>query len=282
MKILISSDPKSLRTAKPCITVEAEYGSTLVEGSILTLAHHGDRGGNEPPSMRPNGIVAGAETIGISHVDLDTLGGILSVQGTKPGEASFWALSGFVDVNGPHRVSEAGASAADLARIQAYWAGASDVYPERDGSVSDVSDKLAALAVILAECLADNPARLQAGREEQAALADLNASSFRKLLPGGVILRESVGAFVNMLYTTPTGEVGRACVTHNPSEDVPNGAITASLAMPVEGVHVGNLLGEFFSPECGGHAGIGGTERGNARPVEDARRFASLLADKLG
>jgi len=280
-KIIISSNPENLTAANPDITIEAEFGGLVVEGRLLTLAHHGERSHNPPPSTRPNGLVEGAETVGVSHIDLDTLGGILSVAGTKPVAPGFWTLAGFVDLNGAHKLGESKASDADLRRLHAYWAGAEalPVYAPRDGSVDDVTEGVSKLAALVALVLADDEATLVAGDAHKAAKEALNSASFVRL-EGGIILRQS-GSFVNHLYVTPSGEVARAVVTRNPSEDVPNGAITASLADPVEGVNVGTLLGEVFGPEAGGHAGIGGSPRGIALTFADAERFTARLAEAL-
>jgi len=35
-----STSPDLLRTAAPHLTVEAEYGATVVEGTLYTAAHH--------------------------------------------------------------------------------------------------------------------------------------------------------------------------------------------------------------------------------------------------
>ena len=282
MKILISSDPKALNEAKPDVTIEAEYGAFVVDGRLLTLAHHGERGENPPPSTRKNDRVTDAKTIGVSHIDLDTLGGIMSVKGTKPEAPSFWKLVGFVDLNGAHKLDESGASEEDLRRLYAYWAGSKEirVIPPKDG-VADVTDQVSQLEDLVHDVISGNPELLEAG--DAFLMEEMNEKTFVELLPGNIILRRSK-EFVNHLYTTPDGVVARAIVTHNPSpaEELVNGAITASLKDPVEGVNIGELLGEFFTPKCGGHPGIGGTERGLERPESDARAFASLLAEKLG
>ena len=282
MRVLISSNPENLRAEKPCVTIEAEYGGVVVEGALLTLAHHGSRGHNPPPSTRPTGRVDGAETIGISHVDLDTLGGIMSVRGDKPEAPSFWELAGYVDLNGAHKLGASGASEADLRRLYAYWAASAEirVYPPRDGSVADVTALVDELAAVVLVVLADDQAALEAGDAFKAAEDKLNADSFLALSKDGVVMRSSA-AFVNHLYVTPDGQVARACVTHNPSEDLPGGAITASLADPIPGVNVGELLGRVFGPEAGGHAGIGGSERGKVRPFNDAETFAAKLAEAM-
>jgi len=282
MRILISSNPENLKAVNPDITVEAEYGKVVVEGRLLTLAHHGDRGHNAPPSQRPNERVQDAETIGVSHIDLDTLGGIMSVCGDKPEAPSFWKLAGFVDVNGAHKLGESGASDDDLRRLYAYWAGSESIkiYPPRDGSVLDITDDVTKLVDLVAEVLVDNDKVLKSGDAFKEAQNDLNHSSFIRMLENGVILRQASN-FVNHLYVTPDGQVGRAIVTHNPSEDLPGGAITASLADPIDGVNIGDLLGDVFGSEAGGQPGIGGSERGIARPMVDAEEFAQHLIEEI-
>ena len=116
MKILISANPEALKKEldnfSKTVTVEAEYGSVVVEGTELTLAHHGDRSGNPAPCLHEGKV--DCDAIGLSHVDLDAMGGVLAVCGRKPVAPSFWELAAFVDVNGPHKLPESGASEEDL------------------------------------------------------------------------------------------------------------------------------------------------------------------------
>lgn len=284
VRILISNVPEVLRAAAPDVTIEAEYGDVLVEGTLLTLAHHGDRGHNPPPSTRQNQVVEGVSTIGVSHMDLDTLGGILSVLGLKPEAPSFWELVGFVDTNGVHKLAQSGASKEDLDRLYAFYSQSTTklrVSAPYDGSVADITEQVHALASVVSRAILNDETLLEEGQKFKLNEGQLNASSFRSFDPAtGIIMRQSTG-FVNHLYVTPSGEIARAVVSQNPSESLSGGAITASLADPIEGIHVGKLLGEFFSPEAGGHAGIGGSERGKARPFEDALAFAAFLASRL-
>lgn len=92
-------------------TVEAEFGSDVVSGKYTTLAHHGSRAGNKPPcDPRDETDVAIFSVIfpavGISHVDLDCLGGILRLAGYYPGkhtaEYYFWRLAAEIDKRGYH------------------------------------------------------------------------------------------------------------------------------------------------------------------------------------
>jgi len=279
--ILISSSADNLQAVAPVATVEAEYGDRVVEGSAVTLAHHGSRAGNPCPCLLANASEAPA-SIGISHVDLDTVGGIMALLGVKPRAPMFWALAAFVDLNGVHKLAQSGASEADKAKLAAYHAFSQTarVFPPRDGSVLDVTEQVMAHVEAVTKILDGDRDMLTAGEAFTAAGEALNAASFVKFLAGGVILRSSE-SFANHLYVTPGGEIARAVVTHNPSEDLPGGAITASLADPVEGLHIGNLLAESFGEGAGGHAGIGGSQRGEPKTAEQAADFARLLAGKL-
>jgi hypothetical protein len=62
------------------------------------------------------------DAVGLSHIDLDALGGVLSILGKKPGPESFWALAGKVDVNGAHKLGVLGGSSEDVRRLHAWWA----------------------------------------------------------------------------------------------------------------------------------------------------------------
>lgn len=157
VRIVASSSPAVLASANPHVTVEAEYGDAVVQGSALTMAHHGPRAGGKCPcaytveEVRASFIGTivdyyGEEqavdntpsevVVGCSHFDLDTLGGCWAVLGykydTSPLAMAFWALAEFVDVNGPHRLAEGraravalyGEAAADgaMTAIHAFWA----------------------------------------------------------------------------------------------------------------------------------------------------------------
>lgn len=109
----MSSSVAQMRAFCFNVTIEAEYGEVCVQGSELTLAHHGPRSGNPPPCVVPQEEVRAAlrrpcwdceyyapwlcETctglgsytpqniqVGLSHLDLDALGGCMAVLGLKP------------------------------------------------------------------------------------------------------------------------------------------------------------------------------------------------------
>jgi len=274
MKFLLSSNPDDLQATNPDATVEAEYGDVVVTGTVLTMAHHGPRTGQPAPCSYANGCGPGVEVVGLSHVDLDTIGGCLAILGRKPEAPSFWALAEYVDLNGAHKLGLSGGSVKDIRRLRAYWAfnEAMPAWAPRDGSVLDVTATVQAHADAVLAILDGAEGLLSEGDAHEAGEGALNAASFSSI-EGGVILRTGA-RFVNHLYVTPAGQIGRAVVTHNPAEDVPMGAITLSFAGPEAGCHAGEILRGLFGPEAGGHAGIGGSPRGKPLPGSGARDVA--------
>lgn len=274
MQILLGSNPDKLReslqrageTGLSTATVEAEYGDVVVEGSLRTLAHHGPRAGAPAPCLFDNQPEGHPDVVGMSHLDLDAIGGVLALLGRKPAAASFWTLAAFVDVNGAHKLGVSGASAEDLRRLYAWWAWneAHKVYPPRDGSVADVEDEFLRAEAHIRAILSGDEGLLAAGDEFKAKSAKLNAESYVDCADGVVVRVAS--AFVNHLYDTPSGtEVGRAVVGFNPI----TGAVTVSLADPIPGVSCREMVQVLWGPEAGGHAGIAGSPRNKRMTFKD-------------
>jgi hypothetical protein len=308
---------KSLPT--PDLTVEAEYGSQVWEGAVYTAAHHQSTGPfagrhiteggrpspcNDPeiPDLtrvegRPTRGEEGC-TIGVSHIDLDTIGGCLRAVGARcmdPAYQSFWDLAEFVDVTGPHKLGLAGASEEDEARLWAFWAWKEANVPHYFSreEVTDVSEivghAIDALSDILGVRFAEaawrgeahtdeaqepHDALMAAGRKmkaDQRALSTATAKTF----VGEVVLRSS-SQFVNHLYVWGV-HVYRACVTFNPDA----GSITISLAEPVDGVNCCELVQSWWGPEAGGHPGIAGSPRGQELTWEDAETAAQKVRSAL-
>ena len=281
--VFISSDPDNLakfmagyeRTA----TVEAEYGDRLIEGTILSLAHHGSRSDNPAPC---NAVVEvnGVEAIGISHIDLDTVGGIAAILGVKPEAPSFWKLAEFVDVNGVHKLSESGASNADLSSLYGWyaWSAKNRYFPPRDGSILDATEFAKGAIKIISSILDGDEALLAAGDAFEKANAELNKESFVTNL-SGVIVRAGAG-FVNHLYVDPTKKVGYAVVGFN----TVTGACTVSFADAADGQSAIKAVQEVFLDKdeqgnllAGGHKGIAGSPRGRRASWEEWTQLVSVV-----
>lgn len=275
--ILLSSNPEVLtvtlsefaRTA----TVEAEYGSAVVCGSVETLAHHGSRSGNPCPCLSDN-TELDLDAVGVSHLDLDALGGILALQNRKPGNKSFWALAAFIDLNGAHKLAQSGADEIDIDRLYAWWAWseAHKVYPNRDGSISDVSAWVEEACLALMGIFGESADLMAAGVAFRKAGEALNAESFRQAF-GRVLYRRS-DSFVNHLYASPTGKVFDAVVCYNPKQ----GSITVSFAAPGARDNACGFCQSLWGKLAGGHKGIAGSPRGQKMTRRQAVKAAKSLA----
>jgi len=283
MRIIMSQNAKTL-TAElnnylATATVEAEYGDTTVEGSIVTLAHHGSNSFNPAPCIRENGFVD-VEVVGISHFDLDTLGGILSLMGEKPGE-SFWKLAAGVDIAGPHRleeiVREVEASEKDVEHLHAFWAwNQINRLPRLEpGQVMDVTDHVHTARKALDAIFNDDPDLIEAGRTMKEATSQLETESFLCVSDPGVIVRSS-NQFVNHLYTHE-GVTAKAVVALNTKFE----SITVSFENPYVGVSAKDFVQELWGPEAGGHAGIAGSPRGQKMTEGDLSEASRKLMEKL-
>jgi len=267
MQFLMSSNPSALAGAlanRPSASVEAEYGDVVVPGSVITMAHHGPRAGQPAPCAYPNGVGAGVEVVGLSHFDLDTLGGCAALLGRKPEAPEFWALAEYVDLNGAHKLGSSGASPEDLRRLYAFWAWSSTtrVFAPKDGAVIEVTQSVATACDVLARILQDDLELLAKGDSFKAEGERLNADSFVEM-EEGVITRVSP-QFTNHLYVTPAGAYATAVVAYKTL----TGEITISFANPA-GVSAIEIAQALWGPLAGGHAGIAGGPRDRRMPLEE-------------
>lgn len=124
----------------PDATVEAEYGDHVLKGRLATLAHHHkDYKNCKAPCNADVEPISPYSTIVISHIDLDTIGGIMALMGEKPDDKQFWSDVEFIDLNGPHRINDI--SIENKKRMEAYWAWSSEnnIFP-RLTSIADVTE----------------------------------------------------------------------------------------------------------------------------------------------
>lgn len=278
IRFLLSSDPARLKIEMDqahSATVEAEYGDGVVMGSILTMAHHGPRAGQLAPCAYPNGCAWGVEVVGVSHIDLDTVGGCMAILGIKPEADAFWRLAEFNDLNGPHKLVHSGASTYDLRQLYAWFAWEQDhrVQASADGSVTEVTEVVLAAAQAVERIVSGDEDMLKAGDAYQANETKLNAASFIEH-KGGVIVRVYAGR-VNYLYTDPLGNTGLAIVAYRPD----SGGITVSFADAPKGKSASQILQALWEGS-GGHAAVAGSPRGRVMTLDDlvAARDATAKA----
>lgn len=272
------------------VSVEAEYGSTVCEGRVLTLAHHqvdgpySFAGGARAPcnasmliaehsaELKAQLSRAGSVSFLVSHLDLDTVGGIARVlaeltglsgdSGLFTNHEGFWRLAEYVDLSGPHRALKSkDADDVNMLALNAYWAHQHTRAIKRTTEALDVTNEVeSAIMALNAILVAKDQVALTQGRRHAEEQERLDANSLIECCADGVVVR-AAPTFVNHLYGTD----GRAVVSYNQSF----GSITMSLADPVPGVSCRALVQELFGPDAGGHDGIAGSPRGKRMTFED-------------
>lgn len=284
-------------TLNPTLSVEAEYGSVVVTGSRYTAAHHqatGEfagrhivAGGRPSPCNDPSiPVLEAGDTVLVSHLDLDTVGGCLRAFAGYADlfvdeHAGFWNLAEFLDVSGAHRMGASGATDEDTARLYAWWAWAKAGLPRlaRD-TVVDATSTIVAAGDALRRILADDAELLAAGASFRADEFALNAKTFIRR-DGDVIVRTAAtaGDFCNHLYTDPTGVSARAVVCLNTAFR----SVTVSIADPdKETVSCRELVQDLWGPEAGGHKGIGGGPREVAFDETHLEAAVAEMVRRLG
>ena len=281
IRVIFAPNADIAREASADITIEAEYGSFVWEGSIFTAAHHQasgpyagrHQGGTQPAPCNNCEIPVLTEgTIGVSHMDLDTLGGICRAMGCDylfAGNESFWNLSEFVDVNGPHKLKNANASSTDLARLYAFWAWSQKNRLPRATELTDITSYVEGAIHALQRVVNLDAEMIEAGRQFKANEEALNKSSLVKVV-GNIAVRRAE-TFVNHLYTTVSGVECETVVALNTKFK----SITLSSA---DGkVDCCKVMQKVFGPDAGGHRGIAGSPRGIEYTDEDLNKVLACL-----
>jgi len=310
--VLLAPNAKLAQQVPAILTIEAEYGSIVWEGSRYTAAHHQPAGsiyagrhlaglaltGRPSPCNDPAIPVVESGIIGVSHLDLDTFGGVMRahpVRGNEwgngvgthfgPDAQAFWDLAERIDVNGAHRLPELCQDPTLVNRLNGFWAWSRDRPRAPWDRVSDVTSEVDQAALVLLELFVDDPARIEAGQAFVAGEAALNERTFEYVTgivggPHAVVRHTEDRAFVNHLYRTPGGDLHEAIV----GWDRVAGIVTISIANPEEWPHVScrAIVQQLWGPEAGGHPGIAGGPRGLYLGEAEVERAVQALLAALG
>lgn len=279
MRVLLSNNPGALSQAmadyKKVAVVEAEYGEVEVTGSTdqLTLNHH-IRPNKKCPCLYNNEDISheDIEVIGISHFDLDTLGGVLALMGLKPGGTLFWEAAAYIDTNGPHRFRGfEGYSTGLHLMLAAFWNWSRDhqLFADRDGAVTDVTDFFLDAGTELEAILSCE--RLSEGKSFLKKEEDLKRSSFvrirHRLDPADVVVLREADTFVNHLYYDSNGRAADIVVGYN------NKTKTVTLSCSDRQINCKEIVQDLWGELAGGHAGIAGSPRGQEMTFLDAEEL---------
>jgi len=283
----LAADTLTLDTP-PTLTVEAEYGAWVAQGSRYTAAHHqpiGSEfsgrhiGGARPaPCNDPNiPLLEENDVALISHIDADTIGGLMRahpdyVSYFSEKHQGFWDYIEFIDTNGWHK---ADAQSPDHPKLSSFACWSQKNRPVISRTVNnDMTEYCLKAMHFLSEVLEGQ--HLELGVEYLKNEEILNQKSWVRTTPFGLVIRRST-TFVNHLYRDPSDELGVAVINLNEKD----GVITLSLADPISGFSCRSFVQELWGDKAGGHDGIAGSPRGQLMSEQDflsaINRFSQAL-----
>lgn len=262
-------------------SVEAEYGEFTLCGQEVTLAHHGANSGNICPCL--NEVVLGDKDeaiIIISHIDMDTIGGVLSLVGGKPEICKdFWNIVAFVDLNGPHKLQLMHSESYDVLEkqtIEVLWS----CFKYIDENIPRFTGKdtvdVTQVFLDLRRFLIDVSQNLDKYAEEGRIWNEEKQDKIEQyLVSENELLRIfSAPMFANgAYYSKVLKRLVPAVVNLNPTV----GSITLSFEECGEKYNAATIMREYFGPEAGGHAGIAGSPRGVVYTMDDLLKFRDHL-----
>lgn len=262
----------------PLATVECEYGQTVVQGSV-TLAHHVE-GWTTAPSLQSNTILvdAGIEVVEgdyimISHVDLDTVTGIMALLGRYDFDEDIKEGINFVDCNGQHHLFSDKISEGARRVILAYLGyAAANRAPQNDEDVTDYI--LTLIELFNTEEFYQAGLQIVTQRKTEA-----EASVVATVGPVAILeQKEDSKVFgLNSEYILNDIEYDYVIVFSNKFKSVTISARRGGK----DPKNMAELMRVVFGPEAGGHHGIAGTPRGGVYSLADAAKLQEVLVASL-
>lgn len=258
-KVILCPTLDSAQGLNPDATVEAEYGDICVEGTQVTLAHHGSRSANPAPcNTEVEPLESG--TILVSHLDLDTIGGIMALTGDKMEDKEFWEAAEFIDVNGSHHIHELPKEIQEqLNAVYAWNASQARVrYTEVTDVTQQVVDNYTMLSAVLDEAHPQHDSMIQKGKDWER---DVTQAVQDKLVRETSNMRifKTDGVFCSGSYYSPEQDkVLPATVVFNEKFK----SITIAFEDGGKNVSARDIVQKLWGPEAGGRDGIAGSPRG--------------------
>lgn len=284
--ILLCKNYDVAKELNPEVTVEAEWGKYALEGSIYGLNHHGDFSYNPAPcNWKLSPIEEG--TIVCSHIDLDTIGGILAVMGEKPKDERFWKAAEYIDVNGPQHIYELPQKVQNQLNAIDAWENWKAKKREEEGytpsqenvvNIKDVVlDWKEALDVVCNEKHPRHEEFLQYGQDQEAKMREqvnckllLDDGNIRAFITDGVFCAGSY-------YSETFGMSEKATITYNTKHH----SISLAFFDGGEQWSAKEIMQDLFGPEAGGHDGIAGSPRDWDMTLSDFVSVLKVMEEKV-
>jgi hypothetical protein len=289
--VLLSKDPYTLKINlskyQRTATVEAEYGDIVIEGTVITLAHHVRKyKHNPPPCTYKLEKPVNLDAIGISHIDADTVGGVITLinDGDNILPQYMWDVIGYIDINGYHRAYNHPRFNECKIYIHAlfkYLEEVNSLYSINTISsieCIDVSNIMRNAIDVLKSIKNNNKVMMLKGYLYEKQMKSLEKKSFVDMAITKryrrVILRSS-NKFVNHLYRH-SDIIADILVGYN----VESKSITLSFEKDI-GISARDYMRRLYGNKAGGHKTIAGTPRDESYDIKDAEELFKKIYNDM-
>lgn len=278
-QILLAPTYDIAKTINAEATVEAEYGDKCLEGTMATLAHHGPRANNPAPCNTPDvPVLPPFATVVVSHIDLDTLGGIYALQGRKPEDDRFWEAAEKIDVEGAHHIHELDQDIQD--KLNAYYAYNDGQPRQRYTEAIDVTKQIDdTYDIVNAIVDINNPEhdKLIAAGKEWAQTREKEVEDQLVYENKDVRVFDTNGIFCAASYFSPNqNTICPATVTYNEKFK----SITLAFEDGGKQLNAKEIVQELWGPEAGGREGIAGSPRNVEMTKDDLAKLVNELTER--
>lgn len=278
-RVILAPSYDIAKNIKAEATVEAEYGDECLEGTMVTLTHHGPRSNNPAPCNTPDvPELPPFATVVVSHIDLDTLGGIYALQGRKPEDYRFWEAAEMIDVKGAHHIHELDKDIQD--KLNAYYAYNDGQPRQRYTEAIDVTKQIDdTYNVVNAIVDINDPEhdKLITAGKEWAQTREKEVEDQLVYENKDVRVFDTNGIFCAASYFSPNqNTICPATVTYNEKFK----SITLAFEDGGKQLNAKEIVQELWGPEAGGREGIAGSPRNVEMTKNDLAKLVNELTER--
>lgn len=278
-RVILAPSYDIAKNIKAEATVEAEYGDECLEGTMVTLTHHGPRSNNPAPCNTPDvPELPPFATVVVSHIDLDTLGGIYALQGRKPEDYRFWEAAEMIDVKGAHHIYELDKDIQD--KLNAYYAYNDGQPRQRYTEAIDVTKQIDdTYNVVNAIVDINDPEhdKLITAGKEWAQTREKEVEDQLVYENKDVRVFDTNGIFCAASYFSPNqNTICPATVTYNEKFK----SITLAFEDGGKQLNAKEIVQELWGPEAGGREGIAGSPRNVEMTKNDLAKLVNELTER--
>ena len=278
-RVILAPSYDIAKNIKAEATVEAEYGDECLEGTMVTLAHHGPRSNNPAPCNTPDvPELPPFATVVVSHIDLDTLGGIYALQGRKSEDYRFWEAAEMIDVKGAHHIHELDKDIQD--KLNAYYAYNDGQPRQRYTEAIDVTKQIDdTYNVVNAIVDINDPEhdKLITAGKEWAQTREKEVEDQLVYENKDVRVFDTNGIFCAASYFSPNqNTICPATVTYNEKFK----SITLAFEDGGKQLNAKEIVQELWGPEAGGREGIAGSPRNVEMTKNDLAKLVNELTER--